>query len=151
MVEEDEAMDAARLERVAASMRGLEVLDVKEEGDHREELLGVPALHRLPNLRVLRLPWCTKLTDIEAVGTLSHLTELDLGGCTVLGDESLATISSCVSLTALDLSYSDGLSDEGLLLLAPLVKLVTLDLTSSRSPITGTGLQHFSVKLASAP
>mmetsp|Transcript_40466 Transcript_40466/g.77321 ORF Transcript_40466/g.77321 Transcript_40466/m.77321 type:complete len:198 (+) Transcript_40466:2293-2886(+) len=78
-------------------LRRLETLDVT--GCSRVTDKGVHALQKCQNLQVLRLAWCTKITDYAFQGLLpsmQSLKTLNVRGCNKL---SMKTVRMCINCT----------------------------------------------------
>jgi NACHT domain/Leucine Rich repeats (2 copies) len=74
-----------------------------------DRVSSLEGLHGLPALTTLNLSYCTQLTDLTPLATLSSLTTLDLSDCTQLTD--LTPLAALSSLTTLYLINCPQLTD----------------------------------------
>uniref|UniRef100_A0A061SG64 F-box/LRR-repeat protein 15-like leucin rich repeat domain-containing protein n=1 Tax=Tetraselmis sp. GSL018 TaxID=582737 RepID=A0A061SG64_9CHLO len=78
--------------------------------------------------RIKPRPRSVTNADVAAVGRLSSLTSLDLGGCAQVTDVGLDALRSLTQLTQLNLSFCHRITASGLASLAPLSGLKRLNL-----------------------
>jgi hypothetical protein len=124
----ERAVDATAL-CTFTGLTSLVLEGVKEEvGEWVLELGGFTMLTSL------HLRHCT-VTDAEvlAVGTLTALTSLELGGCRNVTDMAVAALSDLTGLTALDLACCRKLTDVAVGTLSGLTGLTALSLSGCRN------------------
>jgi hypothetical protein len=105
------------------------------------QLHGLARLAGLPQLRLLDLCGCRRITDaaLAEIGRLTQLQNLDLSKCEHISDEGLRHLAGLTQLQWLDLSGCPQITDAGLASLAALVRLQSLDLAGCHQ-ITDAGL-----------
>lgn len=96
------------------------------------------------NLVNLDVGWCKGISDeaLEAIGTMSALTSLNLQGCCLISDEGLASLakgSLCKSLVYLNLAECDRISDDGVMKLVGMKSLEVLNLAECGPKVTDVG------------
>ncbi|XP_027083133.1 uncharacterized protein [Coffea arabica] len=106
---------------------------------------GVSSLVKFSrNLVNLDVRWCKGISDeaLEAIGTMSALTSLNLQGCCLISDEGLASLakgSLCKSLEFLNLAECDRISDDGVMKLVAMKSLEVLKLAECGPKVTDVG------------
>ncbi|XP_069696378.1 protein AMN1 homolog [Periplaneta americana] len=108
--------------RLIHKCRYLEKLDLNPGRNQTRDITSAALLDlfpAIPYLSNLYLRRCTAVTDQVTASIASScpaLTELDVGGCVALTDESLKMLSNLKNLCSLNISHSQA-SDEGILAL----------------------------------
>lgn len=96
------------------------------------------------NLVNLDVGWCKRINDeaLEAIGTMSALTRLNLQGCCLISDAGLTFLAKgrlCKSLVYLNLAECDRISDDGVIKLMEMRSLEVLNLAECGPKVTDIG------------
>jgi hypothetical protein len=78
-------------------------------GRTRSSIANVDALAAGTQLLSLRLPWCSRLTSLAAIGEMVNLQSLDMRECRAVSD--LAPFAAMVNLRTLNVSGSSAVPD----------------------------------------
>lgn len=96
------------------------------------------------HLRHLDLGWCNLITDdaLEAIGTATSITVLNLQSCSLITDRGLACLAlgyTSKSLKKLVLAECDRITDSGVCLLQRISRLEELNIAECGPKVTDTG------------